>query len=82
MSLVDINKKIRHAKLRREMGASRWLESDRPYNCKTCEEDLFYSDEFDAFFCKKCDVFKEKNCGDKDCYFCINRPEKPSEVKH
>ena len=40
-----------------------------------------YSDEWDAFYCAKCNMWLEPRCGctkESDCYFkCWNRPERP-----
>ncbi len=40
-----------------------------------------YNEKHDAYFCKECDVWLEKLCSDKACYFCTHRPEKPSGIK-
>lgn len=45
----------------------------------TCEKT--YNETFDAYFCKTCDRWLEKNCGDKACEFCASRPDKPSLMK-
>jgi hypothetical protein len=47
--------------------------------CKKCN----YSDynyKYDAEFCKNCDVWLINKCYDVTCDYCVNRPEKPSEV--
>ena len=32
-------------------------------------------------YCPVCDEWKIDGCGDPDCVFCAERPEKPSMVK-
>ena len=49
--------------------------------CKKCEAERDYCEKHDAYYCGKCDIWCEKNCGDKTCGFCKDRPNKPSEVK-
>jgi hypothetical protein len=49
--------------------------------CHNCNEIGKYSELFDAYFCKKCGIWLEKNCGDPKCLFCLNRPNKPSEIE-
>lgn len=44
-----------------------------------CDKKLSYNERFDAYFCNKCDQWKESKCTDKECLFCTRRPEKPSE---
>ena len=45
-----------------------------------CEHPRSYCPRFDAYYCERCDVWKEDRCSDPDCEFCKGRPEKPSEV--
>lgn len=45
-----------------------------------CGSKCYYSNNFDCYFCHKCDKWQELKCTDKECYYCVNRPEKPSEV--
>lgn len=54
-------------------------------NCKSCgtkweyKKDMIdYSEAWDAYFCLNCKEWVESKCGDKDCAFCSNRPEKAS----
>lgn len=47
--------------------------------CSCCNEDTFYSEKYDAYFCSKCDTWNESKCSDPDCFYCPNRPEKPSQ---
>lgn len=50
--------------------------------CKACEEkglkSLAYSSDYDAYFCRICDTWLERQCSDEDCDFCVGRPETPS----
>jgi hypothetical protein len=50
----------------------------------TCGHDivnLMRDKKYDAYFCKECDVWIEKQCGDDACEYCPDRPDKPSMVK-
>ncbi|MGG0658104.1 hypothetical protein [Rummeliibacillus pycnus] len=45
--------------------------------CSKCEFNLVYNEDFDAYFCPKCNLWTESQCSDPDCEYCPNRPEKP-----
>lgn len=45
--------------------------------CEICNSELSYNERFDAYFCVKCNDWKEKNCNDPACFYCNERPEKP-----
>ncbi|WP_397539108.1 hypothetical protein [Rummeliibacillus pycnus] len=45
--------------------------------CSKCEFNLVYNEDFDAYFCPKCNYWNEAQCSDPDCEYCPNRPEKP-----
>lgn len=45
-----------------------------------CGKENRYNKHFDAYFCQKCDVWLELQCGDEFCEFCKDRPKKPSET--
>lgn len=49
--------------------------------CKTCNSDKKYNAKHDAYYCESCDEWLEKNCGDPECDYCRDRPEKPSMIK-
>lgn len=49
--------------------------------CYQCHSVTFYNDEYDAYFCTKCDMWLEKRCGSL-CEFCTERPETPSKAIH
>jgi len=36
-----------------------------------------YSAKHDAYFCERTQEWKEPKCGDPNCHFCANRPDKP-----
>lgn len=44
-----------------------------------CKHPRSYSERWDAYYCNKCDAWIEDRCGDPDCEFCRDRPEKPSD---
>lgn len=45
--------------------------------CYSCNEDLSYSEKWDAYFCKHCNIWSENRCTDPICFFCQDRPERP-----
>ena len=47
--------------------------------CKCGWQAVNYSKEYDAWYCPLCGEWIENKCTNNDCYFCKNRPEKPSE---
>ena len=49
--------------------------------CDKCGNALEYCKKHDAEYCPVCDEWKIDGCGDPDCVFCADRPEKPSMVK-
>jgi hypothetical protein len=49
--------------------------------CKICNELTCYSEDYDAYFCVKCNVWLEKTCGDKSCEFCSKRLSKPVNIE-
>ena len=50
--------------------------------CRICEQKTkYYNRKHDAYYCEACDEWLEKSCGDPDCDYCNDRPEKPSMVK-
>jgi hypothetical protein len=48
--------------------------------CETCDTPKSYSYPFDAYYCKKCNVWLEKNCEHPDCGFCKGRPITPDMI--
>ncbi|MFF5993631.1 hypothetical protein AAGS61_02600 [Lysinibacillus sp. KU-BSD001] len=49
--------------------------------CAACKFNLVYYEDFDAYFCPKCNRWTESPCSDPDCKYCSNRPEKPLAYK-
>lgn len=49
--------------------------------CKLCGSECRYHGYFDAFFCGICNMWMEKNCEDKTCHYCKDRPERPLKVE-
>jgi hypothetical protein len=45
--------------------------------CSNCKFNLVYYEDFDAYFCSKCNYWTESKCSDPDCNYCPQRPEKP-----
>lgn len=56
------------------------IHNDGKFYCEECNTELKLNGKHDAHYCTKCDIWAEKNCGDKNCTFCNNRPDKPSEA--
>jgi len=49
--------------------------------CYTCNNEGHYIEEFDVYYCKKCDHWLEETCEDLLCLRCAQRDGKrPSEV--
>lgn len=45
--------------------------------CSRCKFTLVYYEEFDSYFCPKCNSWTESNCSDPSCKYCPNRPQMP-----
>jgi len=54
---------------------------DRKKFCSKCKNSLVYYEDFDTYFCPKCNEWNEKKCSDPECDYCVNRPEKPLAFK-
>ena len=52
----------------------------RKGKCKVCKNRISYSREFDAFYCRHCDIWLESPCNDSRCTYCPNRPLTPNNV--
>jgi hypothetical protein len=50
--------------------------------CSTCSSERQYSEKYDAHFCELCNKWLEDKCSDPGCFFCAERPEKPSMVRN
>ena len=51
------------------------------YVCKVCKAITKHNERYDAYYCQHCDEWNEVKCSDPDCYFCPERPAKPSQAK-
>ena len=40
-------------------------------------QELDYSERWDAYYCKHCNIWSEKICTDPNCFFCDERPDRP-----
>lgn len=49
--------------------------------CPICSTNQIYYEDYDCYFCPKCNYWIEKKCGDPDCFYCAKRPEKPLRIK-
>jgi len=46
-------------------------------NYCTCGECKLYSEEYDSYYCGKCNQWSEDICNDRECLFCRTRPLTP-----
>lgn len=56
------------------MGCETWA---RVPHCKDHGRGVL-SERYDAYYCQPCDGWLEEPCGDKACFFCPERPARPS----
>lgn len=49
--------------------------------CPQCKFNLVYYDDFDTYFCPKCNSWTEAKCSDTHCNYCPNRAEQPLPSK-
>lgn len=49
--------------------------------CRFCKREPVRSKRFDAMYCADCDVWLEDGCGDRTCWFCNDRPLRPSGME-
>jgi len=46
--------------------------------CSECGHRFIFDYDHDSYFCPGCNIWTEGDrCGDPDCRFCSNRPDKP-----
>ncbi|NLK23159.1 MAG: hypothetical protein GX309_04030 [Clostridiales bacterium] len=45
--------------------------------CSKCDNFLILYEKYDAYFCAYCNEWKEDTCGNSNCEFCRDRPDKP-----
>ena len=48
--------------------------------CFKCGQHPYFSQAYDAFYCRDCDIWLEEKCSDPKCEFCFGRSEKPSQI--
>lgn len=51
--------------------------SDTEKACNICCHPCVRNDIYDAWFCPICNIWLEQKCGDSDCEYCKERPERP-----
>lgn len=49
------------------------------FYCHNCGCVEVYYERYDSSICPECNEWKHDKCGDPDCQFCSDRPEKPLE---
>jgi hypothetical protein len=57
------------------------VDMERTSTLHDCGEPMSYNLRFDSDFCIKCDVWLNIQCGDEECYYCVDRSEKPSQTE-
>jgi hypothetical protein len=50
-------------------------------HCPNCNSERQYSNKYDAYYCELCNIWLEEKCEDEGCDFCVERPEKPSQIQ-
>lgn len=50
--------------------------------CNECASELRYNEQYDAYYCTRCDTWLEDQCEDSECNFCPSRPLLPSQVNN
>jgi len=45
--------------------------------CLKCGNFLILYKKYDSYFCAYCNEWTEGRCGDPNCFYCNDRPEKP-----
>lgn len=53
---------------------------DGERHCNMCKSHLVFYDDFDAYFCPKCNNWMESKCTDSECEFCSSRPDRPLAI--
>lgn len=46
-------------------------------NCSACQLPRIYYEDYDAYFCPRCNIWLEHSCSDSTCEFCTKRPQHP-----
>lgn len=45
--------------------------------CQNCRHELILYEDYDSEFCPECNEWTVSCCGEGDCMFCKDRPDKP-----
>lgn len=69
-------KKIVNPKARKDIDFDN-MKFNISEKCPFCNNETFYNQNYDAYYCKECNVWLEPTCSDEECEFCKNRPERP-----
>lgn len=48
--------------------------------CTKCFEYPVYNERYDAYYCPACDKWQDNACDDSTCFYCVGRPDKPSQL--
>ncbi len=54
---------------------------DDERTCNSCKTNEVFYEEYDAYFCPKCNLWTEDTCSDHKCEYCFSRPAKPLPTK-
>lgn len=49
--------------------------------CSKCKFHLVYYEDYDTYFCPKCNRWSESKCSDPSCKYCPTRPKSPIRNK-
>lgn len=47
----------------------------------SCGAKIQYNEEFDSYFCGKCNIWLNAACSDPNCMYCKQRPARPEKKK-
>lgn len=50
-------------------------------NCDKCNKKISYNSNFDSYYCRYCNEWKECICSDIGCLLCKYRPPTPNKIK-
>lgn len=56
------------------------MKKSVPYQLRHDACAISYDQRHDAYYCDDHDMWLENTCGDKECVFCMPRPDKPGDV--
>ena len=73
------------------MTSIHWIALNRrdlndPYNpwwakCLCSEKNVGFSPKHDAYYCRECYAWLERNCGEETCEYCASRPLANEDAK-